>query len=49
MPTKVAPLAKKSQQTDARFIASEPYYEPCGNEVALFEADVAVAGLGRKA
>jgi len=38
MPTKIAPLARKSLQTEARVIATEPYYEPAGNEVALFEA-----------
>jgi nitric oxide reductase NorQ protein len=38
MPTKIAPLAKKSLPSEARVITAEPYYEPCGNEVALFEA-----------
>src|SRR3989344_31004 len=38
MPTKIAPLSRKSLQTEARVITAEPYYEPCGNEVALFEA-----------
>jgi nitric oxide reductase NorQ protein len=38
MPTKIAPLARKSLQTEARVIDSEPYYEPCGNEIALFQA-----------
>lgn len=38
MPTKIAPLARQSLQTEARVIAAEPYYEPCGNEIALFEA-----------
>jgi nitric oxide reductase NorQ protein len=38
MPTKIAPLARKALQTEARVIDAEPYYEPYGNEVALFEA-----------
>ncbi len=38
MPTKITPLARKSLQTEARVIDTEPYYEPAGNEVALFEA-----------
>ncbi|MGE4110475.1 MAG: CbbQ/NirQ/NorQ/GpvN family protein [Burkholderiales bacterium] len=38
MPTKIAPLARKSLQTEARIIDAEPYYEPCGDEIALFEA-----------
>ncbi len=38
MPPKIAPLAEKSLQTEARFIHSEPYYEAVGSEIALFEA-----------
>lgn len=38
MPTKITPLARKSLQTEARVIDTEPYYEPAGNEIALFEA-----------
>ncbi len=38
MATKIAPLSRKSLQTEARVIDAEPYYEPCANEIALFEA-----------
>lgn len=38
MPTKIAPLAAKALQTEARLIKTEPYYEATGNEIALFEA-----------
>ncbi len=38
MPTKITPLTKKTLQTEARIIDAEPYYEPTGDEVALFEA-----------
>ncbi|MGA0034226.1 MAG: CbbQ/NirQ/NorQ/GpvN family protein [Burkholderiales bacterium] len=38
MPTKIAPLARKSLQSEVRVIDTEPYYEACGNEITLFEA-----------
>jgi nitric oxide reductase NorQ protein len=38
MATKVSPIPVKALAPEARVIATEPYYEPAGNEVALFEA-----------
>ncbi len=38
MAGKISPLPAKALATEARVIDTEPYYEPCGNEVALFEA-----------
>lgn len=38
MATKVSPIPVKALAPEARIIATEPYYEPAGNEVALFEA-----------
>ena len=38
MPAKIAPPAKKQLQPEARMIEREPYYEPIGDEIALFEA-----------
>jgi len=38
MAMKIAPLTKKHLQPEARMIEREPYYEPTGDEIALFEA-----------
>ena len=38
MATRVSPIPVKALAPEARVIATEPYYEPAGNEVALFEA-----------
>lgn len=38
MPTRNTPPKTRSLQGEARLIATEPYYEPVGSEIALFEA-----------
>ena len=38
MAAEVAPLQPKAYATEARLIETEPYYEPVGGEIALFEA-----------
>ena len=38
MVTKIAPLHARVLDTEARMIVEEPYYEPVGDEIALFEA-----------
>ena len=38
MPRRTAPLTTRPLQGEARIIAAEPYYEPVGGEIALFEA-----------
>ena len=41
MPASVSSLAAKTLQPEARLIEREPYYEPIGDEVALFQAATA--------
>ena len=41
MPSSVSTLAAKTLQPEARLIEREPYYEPIGDEVALFQAATA--------
>ena len=38
MPSRATPLKARPLQGEARIIATEPYYEPVGSEIALFEA-----------
>ena len=38
LPGKIAALKEPTAQTAARMIEREPYYEPVGGEIALFEA-----------
>jgi len=38
MPAKITPPEKKRLQPEARMIEREPYYEPIGDEIALFES-----------
>ncbi len=41
MPSSVSSLTAKTLQPEARLIEREPYYEPIGDEVALFQAATA--------
>jgi nitric oxide reductase NorQ protein len=38
VPSRATPLKARPLQGEARIIATEPYYEPVGSEIALFEA-----------
>jgi nitric oxide reductase NorQ protein len=38
VPSRTTPLKARPLQGEARIIATEPYYEPVGSEIALFEA-----------